>query len=100
MKARVASLTPHGRPLLYTEYLARGNRSTLECIVPLFEEERIAACNWGLVADKIQTGYPWSSIKKKFTAEPDPWHHDILRKDGTPYRQTEVELMRKLTGRD
>ncbi|HEX5790689.1 MAG TPA: hypothetical protein VFY13_06025, partial [Luteolibacter sp.] len=99
LKQRVASLKPHGRPLLCTEYLARGSRSTFEDMLPYFKEERIAAYNWGLVAGKIQTEYPWSSIKKKFTAEPDPWHHDILRKDGTPYRQSEVELMRKLTGR-
>jgi hypothetical protein len=26
------------------------------------------------------------------------WFHDILRKDGTPYRQEEVDFIRQITG--
>lgn len=96
---RVGSLKPFGRPLLCTEYLARGNGSTFEKQLPYFKANRIAAYNWGLVAGKIQTQYPWSSWRKKFTAEPKVWHHDVLRPDGTPFSEEEVGLIRKLTGR-
>lgn len=95
---RVGSLKPYGRPLLCTEYLARGAGSRFEEQLPYFKKNKIAAYNWGFVAGKIQTQYPWSSWKKKFTAEPDLWHHDILRPDGTPHRQSEVDLIKSLTG--
>jgi hypothetical protein len=26
------------------------------------------------------------------------WFHEVLRPDGTPYRQAEVDLIRQLTG--
>jgi len=26
------------------------------------------------------------------------WHHDVLRPDGTPYREREAEIIRNLTG--
>jgi len=31
--------------------------------------------------------------------EPELWFHDILRKDGTPFSQDEVETIRELTGK-
>jgi hypothetical protein len=30
--------------------------------------------------------------------EPEPWHHEIFRADGTPYREEEVRLIKSLTG--
>jgi len=30
--------------------------------------------------------------------EPELWFHDILRYDGSPYREEEVKLIRSLTG--
>jgi hypothetical protein len=87
----------HGRPVLCTEYLARGAGSTFAAILPYFKAEKVAAYNWGAVAGKSQTNYPWESWKKAFHAEPDPWHHDILRPDGTPYDPKEAELIRSLT---
>lgn len=96
--ARVGSLKPCGRPLLCTEYLARAAGSRFESHLPYFKQNRIAAYNWGLVAGKIQTQYPWSSWKKKFTAEPETWHHEILRTDGTPFKASEVEQIKSLTG--
>ena len=84
-------------PLLCTEYLARGVDSKFETHLPYFKKNRIAAYNWGLVAGKIQTQYPWASLSKKFTAEPKIWHHDVLNPDGTPHIQSEVDLMKSLT---
>jgi hypothetical protein len=51
------------------------------------------------VAGKTQTIYPWDSWKKKYTAEPPVWFHDILRPDGSPYRPAEVDYIRKVTGK-
>jgi hypothetical protein len=31
--------------------------------------------------------------------EPKVWFHDIFRKDGTPYKESEVALIKKLTGK-
>jgi hypothetical protein len=96
---RINELKTYGRPLLCTEFMARGNGSTFEHALPLFKEERIAAYCWGLVDGKSQTKYPWSTWEMPILGEPDPWHHDIFRSDGTPYREAEVELIRKLTDR-
>jgi len=39
-----------------------------------------------------------SDWKKPYTMEePTIWFHEVLRADGTPYRQAEVDLIRKLT---
>lgn len=93
---RVGTLKPFGRPILCTEYMARGADSRFETHLPYFKKNRIAAYNWGLVAGKTQTQYPWSSWQEEFTAEPELWHHDILRPDGTPFDPEEVRLFRSL----
>lgn len=94
---RVGSIRPFGRPLLCTEYLARSVGSRFETHLPYFKENRIAAYNWGLVAGKIQTQYPWAFMGKNLTAEPELWHHDVLKPDGTPHIASEVDLLRSLT---
>jgi hypothetical protein len=95
---RVGSLKPFGRPLLCTEYMIRNPGCGFADHLPYFKKNKIAAINWGLVAGKIQTQYPWSSWGKTFTAEPKVWFHDVLRPDGTPYDQSEVDLIKSLTG--
>jgi hypothetical protein len=30
--------------------------------------------------------------------EPEEWFHEVLRADGTPYRESETDLIRQLTG--
>jgi hypothetical protein len=97
VRKKVESLRPLARPLLCTEYLARTAGNTFEDELPYFKTNRIAAYNWGFVAGKTQTQYPWSSWKKTFTAEPAVWHHDILRPDGTPFSRDETELIKSLT---
>jgi hypothetical protein len=87
-----------GRPILCTEYMARNAGSTFESILPYFKDEKIAAYNWGFVAGKSQTFFPWDSWQSPYPPEPPVWFHDIFRKNGTPYREEEVELIRKVTG--
>ena len=89
-------LKTHGRPVLCTEYLARSANSLFETHLPCFQKEKIGAYNWGLVEGKIQTIYSWQS--EGGMEEPEVWFHDIFRRDGTPYRLAEIELIRTLTG--
>ncbi len=97
MNARIAQLKPLGRPLFCTEYMARGNGSTFESILPIIKEQKVAAYGWGLVDGKSQTKYPWETWQTPIDGEPSPWHHDIFRVDGTPYQQQEVDLIESLT---
>ncbi|GAB5558483.1 MAG: cellulase family glycosylhydrolase [Synoicihabitans sp.] len=85
------------RPLMCTEYMARGNESTFDPHLGIMRRHRVGAYNWGLVDGKSQTKYPWATWREVFTAEPQEWHHDIFRSDGTPYRQAEVDYIRGLT---
>jgi Cellulase (glycosyl hydrolase family 5) len=96
---RIDELKAYGRPLLCTEFMARGNGSTFADALPLFKRERVAAYCWGLVDGKSQTKYPWNTWQMPDLDEPEPWHHDIFHSDGKPYREEEVTLIRNLTGR-
>ena len=93
----VVGLAKYGRPILCSEYMARGNGSTFEGILPVFKKYRVAAYNWGLVDGKTQTIYPWDSWKKTYTAEPPLWFHDVLRADGTAYSSDEITFIRQCT---
>lgn len=85
-----------GRPVMCTEYLARGHGSTFAAILPIFHRHKVAAYNWGLVDGKSQTKYPWDSWQKAYTSEPKPWHHDVFHRDGTAYDKSEVDLISQL----
>lgn len=91
------ALKRYKRPMICTEYMARGNNSLFETILPYMKENNIGGINWGFVAGRTQTIYPWDSWLKEYTAEPELWFHDIFRQDGTPYRQKEVDLIKALT---
>jgi len=97
---RVKWLTRYNRPLMCTEYMARGNKSTFQGTLPIAKKYNVAAINWGLVAGKTQTYLPWDSWGHPYTdREPAVWFHEVFRNDGTPYRIEEVELIKKLTAR-
>ena len=99
-EARIESLRRLHRPLLCTEYMARGSGSTFDTILPIAKRERVAAINWGLVAGKTQTYLPWDSWTRPYVTEkPTVWFHEVFRQNYTPYRQHEIDLMRELTGR-
>jgi Cellulase (glycosyl hydrolase family 5) len=99
-EARIKELQPLHRPLLCTEYMARGNGSTFDTILPIAKRYHVAAMNWGLVAGKTQTWLPWDSWDRPYVLlQPTIWFHEVFRQDDTPYRQREVDLMRELTGR-
>ena len=45
------------RPLICTEFMARGAGSTFDTVLPLAKKYKVAAINWGFVAGKTQTYY-------------------------------------------
>jgi hypothetical protein len=99
-EARIKELQPLNRPILCTEYMARGAGSTFDGSLPVAKEYHVAAMNWGLVAGKTQTYLPWDSWKRPYVLmQPTIWFHEVFRNDDTPYRQHEVDLIRQLTGR-
>ena len=96
MKQAIDSLQKKGRPLICTEYMARSNNSKFETHLPILKRYNVGAINWGLVNGKSNTIFPWGS--KEGSPEPNPWFHDIFRKDGTPFSKNEIELIEQLTG--
>lgn len=99
VRLRAEQLRRYNRPIFCTEYMTRTNGSRFDPLLDYFETEKIAAYNWGFVAGKTQTQYPWDSWRRQYTEEPEVWFHDILRRDGTPYDVDEVKYIKRLTGR-
>lgn len=94
---KVQSLQQYGRPILCTEYMARGNGSTFQGTLPIAKKYHVAAINWGLVAGKTQTYFPWDSWKNPYiNREPAVWFHEIFRTNGKPYRQDEVDFIKMM----
>lgn len=96
-QAAIDSLKRYGRPMICTEYMARRNNSYFQNIMPILKRENIGAINWGLVDGKSNTKYAWDEPIAD-GSEPQLWFHEIFRKDGTPYKQEEVDLIKSLTG--
>jgi hypothetical protein len=97
---RILQLQQYHRPIICTEYMARGNGSTFQGSLPIAKKYNVGAINWGLVAGKTQTYLPWDSWQHPYTdREPAVWFHEVFRTDGQPYSADEVALIRKLTGR-
>ena len=87
-KAEIAWLRRFHRPVICTEYMARSVGSTFDGILPIAKQERVGAINWGFVAGKTQTYYPWESWDHPYVKhQPPVWFHEVLHPDGTPYRQ-------------
>ena len=64
---RIKYLQRYNRPIICTEYMARGNGSTFEGSLPIAKKYHVGAINWGLVAGKTQTFLPWDSWKQPYT---------------------------------
>ncbi len=95
VRKAITDLKVHHRPILCTEWMSRSLGSRFETDLPVFKEQGVGCYSWGLVNGRTQTHYPWGSPKG--APEPKVWHHDLLRRDGTPYRPDEVEVIRRIT---
>jgi hypothetical protein len=97
---RIVWLMPYHRPIICTEYMARGNGSTFEGSLPVAKKYHVGAINWGLVAGKTQTYLPWDSWQHPYTdRQPKVWFHEVFRTDGQPYRVEETMLIKELTSK-
>jgi Glycosyl hydrolases family 2, TIM barrel domain len=93
----IDTLKKFNRPMICTEYMARKNNSLFTNVMPFLKDQNIGAINWGFVSGKTNTIYAWGTPMPD-GSEPALWFHDILRRDGTPYKQEEVDIIKKLTG--
>jgi hypothetical protein len=97
---RVLSLQQYHRPVICTEYMARGNGSTFQGTLPVAKKYNVGAINWGLVAGKTQTYLPWDSWQHPYTdREPAIWFHEIFPNNGEPYSLEETTFIKQITGR-
>ena len=93
-------LERYHRPIICTEYMARSVGSTFDTILPIAKAHHVGAINWGFVAGKTQTFYPWESWQHPYIMKPPPvWFHDIFNASGEPYREEEVRFIRRMTGK-
>lgn len=96
---RVKWLQAYDRPLLCTEYMARGENSTFQGILPVAKQYKVGAINWGFVQGKTQTYLPWDSWQQPYVYRaPTVWFHDIFTRTGKPYRPEEVAFITNITG--
>lgn len=109
LRGQIVRLRKHDRPLICTEWLRRCpgffedgiqrhyEHSEVQTCLPVFKEEGVGCINWGLVAGKTNTIYPWG--KPGGNSEPPVWFHDLFRQDGTPYNLAEIVLYKHCTAR-
>ena len=118
---QIMDLKSLGRPVICSEYMSRNTGSTFDpvlgyfrCVThctnvplrplfivhrPLRRSQGVWAFNWGLVAGRSQTNYPWDSWHIEYTEEPTLWQHDVLRLDGSPYDAAESAYLRNPTNK-
>lgn len=100
LEKRINWLKRYNRPLICTEYMARGNGSFFFGSLPVGKVHNVGMINWGFVQGKTQTHLPWDSWQRPYIdREPSVWFHEVFRNDGTPYMVEEVEFIRRMTGK-
>jgi len=96
---RVNWLKRYNRPLICTEYMARGNGSFFIGSLPVAKVHNVGMINWGLVQGKAQTHLPWDSWQRPYVdREPSIWFHEVFRTNGTPYIPEEANYIKRMTG--
>ena len=95
---RIRQLETWGRPIICTEYMARGAGSTFDGDLPIAKRLNVGVVNWGLVEGKTQTWLPWDSWRRPYVdLQPTVWFHDVFYPDGRPYREREAQELRAFT---
>lgn len=99
LEKRINWLKRYNRPMICTEYMARGNGSYFFGSLLIGKVHNVGMINWGLVQGKTQTHLPWDSWQRPYTdREPSVWFHEVFRNDGTPYIPEEAEFIKRMTG--
>ncbi len=100
LEKRINWLKRYNRPMICTEYMARGNGSFFIGGLLVGKVHRVGMINWGLVQGKTQTHLPWDSWQRPYVdREPSVWFHEVFRNDGRPYIPEEVEFIKRMTGK-
>jgi hypothetical protein len=100
LEKRINWLKRYNRPLICTEYMARGNGSFFVGSLLVGKVHNVGMINWGLVQGKTQTHLPWDSWRTPYVGrEPSVWFHEVFRTDGKPYIPEEVEFIKRMTGK-
>ncbi|HYV09936.1 MAG TPA: cellulase family glycosylhydrolase [Pyrinomonadaceae bacterium] len=100
LEKRINWLKRYNRPLICTEYMARGNGSFFFGGLMVGKVYNVGMINWGLVQGKTQTNLPWDSWQHPYVdREPSIWFHEVFRNDGKPYIPEEVEFIKRMTGK-
>lgn len=100
LEKRINWLKRYNRPMICTEYMARGNGSFFIGGLLVGKVHRVGMINWGLVQGKTQTHLPWDSWQNPYVdREPSVWFHEVFRNDGRPYIPEEVEFIKRMTGK-
>ena len=85
-----------GRPMLSTEWMARGVDSRIADQLQIYRDQRVGCFQWGLVKGRTQTWLPWPAeivAAHGGSADKPVWFHDLLYPDGTPYDPAEIETL-------
>ena len=100
LEKRIRWLKRYNRPLICTEYMARGNGSFFIGGLMVGKAHNVGMINWGLVQGKSQTHLPWDSWERPYVdREPSIWFHEVFRTDGKPYIPEEAAFIKRMTGR-
>lgn len=97
--AYIKRLKVYNRPVICTEWMNRPRKSTVEDVLPLFREQNVGNILWGLVNGKTQTHLPWGFRPEKLPYT-GVWQHDLFTKEFVPYKQEEINLIKKLAVND
>ncbi len=87
-------LSGSNKPLFVTEWLHRPMNNTFFSHLPYFAENKISCWHWGFILGRTQTNLWWSWNNP--ASDPNPWQHDILYPDGTPYDPQEIEFIKNI----
>jgi hypothetical protein len=99
LEKRVNWLKRYNRPIICSEYMARGNGSYFFGSLLIGKAHNVGMINWGLVQGKTQTHLPWDSWQHPYVdREPTVWFHEVFLNNGQPYLPEEVEFIKRMTG--
>ena len=101
LEKAIPALQTFGRPVICTEYMARGVNSLFQTHLPIAKKAKVGMINWGFIAGKTQTFLPWDSWQKPYVngREPAIWFHEVFKQDGTPVDPAEVAAIKQATGK-
>ena len=91
IEARIQMLRRYERPIICSDWLMRQTGNDFEKVLPVFATYQVGWFNRGLVAGKTQMQIQ----EKQYRSEEQPglWQQNVLKEDGTPYSEREVQLI-------